>query len=83
MIEMATGSYPYPVNKAGALIDMLDMTEKHPSPNLTDNGKYSSEFRDFISKWYYSLELYKLQAWLKILKRDQVLLNSWYKNILI
>jgi Serine/threonine protein kinase len=50
MIELATGKYPYPVNKAMVIIDMLDITSEYPSPNLPDNGLYSEDFRDFISR---------------------------------
>jgi serine/threonine protein kinase len=52
MIELATGTYPYPQNKSYVIVDMLDMTAQNPAPSLPDNGIFTQEFRHFISRWY-------------------------------
>ncbi len=49
LIELATGEYPYPKTKK--FIEMLQSIRNSPEPNLPDDGTYSPEFRDFISKW--------------------------------
>jgi len=50
LIELATGSFPY--KKTKTFIEMLQNIKNQPEPNLPDDGTYSENFRDFLSKWY-------------------------------
>jgi len=50
LVELATGEYPY--KKTKTFIETLQNITTQPEPNLPDNGEYSPEFRDFISRWY-------------------------------
>ena len=49
LIEMATGTYPYP--QAKTYIEQLEYIRSTPPPQL-DPALFSPEFLDFISKWY-------------------------------
>jgi hypothetical protein len=51
MIELATGTYPYPTNKSHVIVDMLDVTSSQPNPTLPEDEKFSMEFKDFIGRW--------------------------------
>jgi len=48
LVELATGEYPY--KKTKTFIETLQNITTQPEPNLPDNGEYSPEFRDFISR---------------------------------
>ncbi len=48
LVELATGAYPY--KKTKTFIETLQNITTQPEPNLPDNGEYSPEFRDFISR---------------------------------
>lgn len=46
---MATGEFPY--KKTNKYVEMYQEMISQPEPNLPNNGLYSDNFRDFISKW--------------------------------
>ena len=63
LIELASGEYPYPKTKK--FIEILQSIRNLPEPNLPDNGLYSNSLRDFITRWYLSVLLFKFLIILK------------------
>ncbi len=46
LVEMMTGSFPYPETKG--FLEMLEQIKDNDSPNVPDNGLYSAELMHFI-----------------------------------
>jgi len=88
MLELARGQFPYPVTRAPGIIEMLDLIQRESIPNIPNNGRYSDEFRDFISrcleksakKRASAIELLSHPWILKNLYKD-VDLEGWVKSL--
>ena len=48
IIELITGKFPFKETKG--FLEMLEQISEHKSPNVPNNGNFSPELQDFISR---------------------------------